>query len=541
MPLNTVIKKFNSLSIYIFIFLSSISSFLFSQNQTFESTIVELNKLSSVGKYSEALKKGLTALTIAEKDKKCEQICISSLQIGKIHYLLGQRKMAINYFRNVEHLFNECYSDSIVSKTYYNMGAIYSELAQLDSSFWYLNKAKNVFSKTKNYIGLSRVFSVISDIHINYHHNKNETQKSIDSAVFYAKISGDESAFNFAKTKQGIFYSQINERQKAFKIYNELLDRYGNTKNLDGQKYILTLISDQLLSEPESQKALSRLIRLKDSIFGLDIADKVASYQIKYETEKKENLNKILQQENLLSQAKINTRNRTIILLIISILLIVLVIFWRMNVINLKKKQEELVNAQKLQKEKERISRDLHDNVGGQLSFVLFSLEGLSTEEKNKREEVLKSINDSVRQVIGNLRETIWAINDETIFIQDLSDKLKVYTRTIFRHSNIQIKFQEQIENNVDMNALLGLNLFRICQEIINNAFKHSMATMVEVTITSNKNIQIIITDNGKGFGDNENREGYGLINIKKRAEETGIVVEMNSIDGRGVSYKLIV
>ncbi|MCK6650675.1 MAG: histidine kinase, partial [Bacteroidia bacterium] len=375
----------------------------------------------------------------------------------------------------------------------------------------------------------------------NHHYNKNETQKSIDSAVFYAKISGDESAFNFAKTKQGIFYSQTNERQKAFKIYNELLERYGSTKNLDGQKYILTLISDQLLSDPESQKALSRLIRLKDSIFGLDVADKVASYQIKYESEKKENLNKILQQENMLNQAKINTRNRTIILLVISILLIVLLIFWRINVINLRKKQEELLNAQKLQQEKERISRDLHDNVGGQLSFVLLSLEGLSDEQKEKREEVVKSINESVRQVIGNLRETIWAISDENIRIQDFSDKLKVYSRNLLRHSNIQIKFQEQIESNREMNALVGLNLFRICQEIINNALKHSMANLLEVVIYSHSNITITISDNGKGFYEGNEKEGYGLSNIKKRAEETGIKVKVDSAPNKGVKYKLIV
>ncbi len=536
------IIKFNKLQILrLFLFLNSLTFPLFSQNNTFESAILQLNKLWSEGKYPEAIEKGLNALSLAEKDQKCEQICIANLQIGKVHYALGQRGKAIFYFRNVEFLSNECYIDSIASKTYYNMGAIYSELAQLDSSFYFLNKAKEVFKKTKNYVGLSRVFSVISDIQINHHYNKIETQKSIDSAVFYAQKSGDESALNFSKIKQGIFYSQINERQKAFKIYNELLAGYEKSKNLEGQKYILTLISEQLLIDPEAQKALSRLIRLKDSIFGLDVADRVASYQIKYETEKKENLNKILQQENLLKQAKINTRNRTIILLIISILLIILLVFWRVNVINLKKKQEELLNTQKLQKEKERISRDLHDNVGGQLSYVLYSLDGITSQDIKKQEEISKSINDSVRQVISNLRETIWAINDENIPVQDFSDKLKVYARTIFRHSAVEVKFQENIENAITLNSLVGLNLFRICQEIINNVFKHAEASLVTISIESTDKISVTISDNGKGFELDSENEGYGLTNIKKRAEETGISVEMSSAKGSGVTYKLIV
>lgn len=529
------------MSVYSIICLVLISISSFSQIGTFERSIAQFDQFWKEGKYPDALNIGLQALSIAEKNKNCHQVNIANLNLGKIQYALGQKEKAICFFRNVEHSSKECYIDSIASKVYYNMGAVYSELSLIDSSFYFLRKAKEIFYRTTNYIGLSRVFSVIADIQINHHYNKMETQKSIDSAVFYAQKSGDEAAFNFSKTKQGIFYSQINESEKALKIYNELLARYELSKNLDGQKYILTLITHELLRAPEAQKAVSRLIHLKDSIFGLDMADKMAVYQIKYESEKKENLNKILQQENMLNQEKINARNRTIILLVISILLIALLIFWRINVINLKKKQEELLNAQKLQQEKERISRDLHDNVGGQLSFVLLSLEGLTNEEKEKREEVVKSINESVRQVIGNLRETIWAISDEHITIQDLSDKLKVYARNIFRHSGVQVKFQEQININISMNALVGLNLFRICQEIINNAFKHSKASQLDVNISSNNNITIIIADNGKGFPENVDSDGYGFSNIKKRADETEISVLVESAANKGVKYTLVV
>lgn len=533
------ISKF--LRISFTILLTSLSFSSSAQENSFEKMIIQLNKLWSDGKYPEGLEIGFNALAVAEKNHNCIQISIADLNIGKIQYVLGQREKAIYFFRNVERLSKECYIDSIASKAYYNMGAIYSELAMLDSSFYFLNRSKEIYKRTANYIGLSRVFSVIADIQINHHYNKGETQRSIDSAVFFAQKSGDASSLNFSKTKQGIFYSQTNESQKAFKIYNELLADYELSRNLEGQKYILNLMTDELLKDSQAKKSLSRLIHLKDSIFGLDIADKVAAYQIKYESEKKENLNKILQQENMLNQAKINTRNRTIILLVISILLIVLLIIWRINVINLRKKQEELLNAQKLQQEKERISRDLHDNVGGQLSFVLLSLEGLTDEQKEKREEVVKSINESVRQVIGNLRETIWAISDEQITIQDLSDKLKVYARNIFRHSNVQVKFQEHINNNISMNALVGLNLFRICQEIINNSFKHSKANLLEVSISSDKNITIIIADNGKGLPENVNSEGYGFSNIKKRAEETGISVLVESAENKGVKYTLVV
>ncbi len=194
---------------------------------------------------------------------------------------------------------------------------------------------------------------------------------------------------------------------------------------------------------------------------------------------------------------------------------------------------------QKIQKEKERISRDLHDNVGGQLSYVLFSLDGISEKEIEKRKEITNNVNDSIRNVIGNLRETIWAINDEHISINDFSDKFKVYARNMFRHTGTQIEFTESIEHDRKLDSLIGLNLFRICQEIINNIFKHAEANKVMVSISSTSKFAIEINDDGKGFDCNETKGGFGLQNIATRAADAGIKVKCSSKIGEGTVYTL--
>jgi signal transduction histidine kinase len=228
--------------------------------------------------------------------------------------------------------------------------------------------------------------------------------------------------------------------------------------------------------------------------------------------------------------------------LVISILLIILIVLWRINAINLRKKEQALLAAQKMQKEKERISRDLHDNVGGQLSYVLYSMDGVNIEDKEKRSAVISDINESVRSVISNLRETIWAINDEAISVNDFSDKLKVYVRSMFRNTGTKIIFNEKIENNIQLNSFVGLNLYRICQEIINNAFKHAQATELNITIASDDRVTIGISDNGVGFELNEDKENsFGLTNIKSRAAETKISLDVKTKPGAGTSYVLIV
>lgn len=208
----------------------------------------------------------------------------------------------------------------------------------------------------------------------------------------------------------------------------------------------------------------------------------------------------------------------------------------------LDKKQKEFTLLQTLQKEKERISRDLHDNVGGQLSFILYSLDDLEKEDRVQRNKTVHHMREAIKNSIRNLRETIWAINDQEIFIVDFSDKLKVYVRSMFKDEKIRIEFTEHISSNTSLNALVGINLYRICQEVVNNAFKHSKATELCIAIESTTDINIRIHDNGIGFSDEESSNlKFGLSNLKKRAQESGILFELLSIKNKGVSVSLTV
>ncbi|HEY0299139.1 MAG TPA: ATP-binding protein, partial [Arachidicoccus sp.] len=227
----------------------------------------------------------------------------------------------------------------------------------------------------------------------------------------------------------------------------------------------------------------------------------------------------------------------------ISVLLTVALMFIWVNRIRLRKKESELKAVQQLQKEKERIARDLHDNVGGQLSYIIYSLDGINEENKERRTEITDSINQSVRSVIGNLRETIWAISDANIKLQDFSDRLKVYARNLFKHTNAVVKYNEEINTERELNALLGLNLYRICQEILTNAFKHSHADEITIDLKTDGDKFIIkITDNGVGFDMSQKKEEcYGLQNARKRSGEFGITLSLHSEIKRGTQYDLMV
>jgi signal transduction histidine kinase len=496
-----------------------------------------------IGKYDDALVNSMKALRIAEKNKNYSLMAFANMRVGTMFYYNKEKKQALSYYFKSKNIIDSFQIDSLRIKILHNIGAIYTEFGKSDSALFFLNQSKALLEKEKNYGQLSQVNAVISELFMQTKKDFISADKYIGEAEKFAQLSKDTIWMAFALVKRSIYFRNKKEFTKALAPLYLAQSYYSKIGYIEGRLYVEKLILD-ILVFIKSDKVATQLkiyATLKDSVYRAEGANKIAQYKTLYETEKKEIENKFLQQENIIKQTKINARNKTIIGLIISILLIVIVIIWRINVNQLKKKQRELETTQQLQKEKERISRDLHDNVGGQLSFVLYSLDGITEENKDKRNEVVTDINKSVRQVISNLRETIWAINDETISFQDFADRLKVYSKSIFKLSATQINFKETIQVNRTLNSLVGLNLFRICQEIINNSFKHAQATLIEITFNASDNTTVTITDNGKGFDWNEITEGYGLKNIRSRAKETGILVEITSKENHGVTYKLIV
>lgn len=507
----------------------------------------ELFKLSNTkfdsGDYVGAFNVTMNALSIAEKNKDCYWISFGYLHLGGLNYYLKKKELALQNYYVAMRYADSCRINKFDYRIYHDIGVIYVEQDLVDSALKYMNRTVERLKGSKKHSYLSNTYCVLSVLYLGKKNDFKKAEEYINEAEKQAILSKKEGDMMFVEMKKGGFYNKKNDLNNALKHY-QIAYAYACKSNVVEEKlYSLGCIANILarMGNKEAADYYSKYGTLKDSVFNAETANKLANYKVKYQTEKKEQENKILQQENNLKQSQLETRNRTIIILVFAIVLIAIIIVWRINASKLKKKQLELESSQKIQKEKERISRDLHDNVGGQLSYILYSLDDIKSEDKQKREELSKNINESVRNVIQNLRETIWAINDESLTINDLSDKLKVYARSMFKNSNTKIIFSENIESDILLNSLVGLNLYRICQEIINNAFKYSKATELKITITSQEKASIVIADNGIGFDLNEQSEGFGLKNINDRAQEIKASVTINASKNQGVTYTIVV
>lgn len=202
---------------------------------------------------------------------------------------------------------------------------------------------------------------------------------------------------------------------------------------------------------------------------------------------------------------------------------------------------------QRIEQERQRISRDLHDTVGTQLSLISNNIEWVTHPLKEiteqEKADKLQFVNDTSREVIATLRETIWALNKQQITLQEFSDKLTAYLQK-------QITAFPEIELNITEHAgdiVLGpseaLNLFRMCQEAVANALKYAAASEITTELLNNNGkYKISIADNGKGFDIPAVNPAIqnGLENMKYRAREIDCELKIESRPGAGTRITLM-
>ena len=188
------------------------------------------------------------------------------------------------------------------------------------------------------------------------------------------------------------------------------------------------------------------------------------------------------------------------------------------------------------------ISKDLHDDIGSDLSSINFNsqilLQNLHNHELS--ENLTKKINLNSQEVSQKLKTFIWALDDSKDTLHNFADYIKTYTYNYFKDTGINISFSENITNEeTKIDGFARKHLFLSIKECLNNIAKHSKATESLVTILYSKGfLQIIIKDNGIGLKA-ENPFGNGLHNIRKRIENLGGTVTFKNENGTKISIEV--
>lgn len=204
------------------------------------------------------------------------------------------------------------------------------------------------------------------------------------------------------------------------------------------------------------------------------------------------------------------------------------------------RKQLRILQTQKeLQQERNRISRDLHDNIGAYTSALIAGINQLKTNPEDKEQHFLE-LNEYASNIMGYLRETIWVLSNEQLTLTAFTDRFKNYaTRIVKNYPLLSVSFSVEIDNEKLLQPQVSLNLFRILQEALQNACKHSAAAEITVAIKSEPKMIFSVSDNGKGISEPASNDSYGLKNMQARAIESGFEITIGTTDTKGTQVLL--
>tara|TARA_R110000850_G_scaffold182360_1_gene307799 strand:+ start:59044 stop:61029 length:1986 start_codon:yes stop_codon:yes gene_type:complete len=511
------------------------------------------------GKYDKALPLMFDALKAEEQLGNQKGISQSYNNIGVIYFYQQNFDRATEYFEKSLAMEEKIGDSTAIKQAVNNLGAIYDYLKNYPKAIELYQKAFDLNSiqndKREMATNLHNIAVALYNqgdfLNAEEYHNR-----SLDIREEIGDINGIALAyFNYGELLRK------NDRLHEAKAYYENgLQIAEENELLKVKQQIYAAFSAMYEQQNNFELAneyLYKFIAVKDSILNRENSEILAEVETKYQTEKKEK--DLLESRAIIAENELKIGRKNLLIYGTSALAFLLAILGYLlyNQQKLKNRQfqkeselkealNQIATQNKLQEQRLRISRDLHDNIGSQLTFIISALDNIKYGFKLQNDKLgdkIKTISDFTSNTIFELRDTIWAMNRPEISLEDLKVRITNFMDKA-RESSENIQFNFTIDKNIpdetSFSSVEGMNVYRIIQEAVHNALKYANARNITVEINQLESIiDIIIKDDGSGYNMETVDMGNGINNMKKRAKEIKARISMNSLLDSGTTIHL--
>jgi len=203
--------------------------------------------------------------------------------------------------------------------------------------------------------------------------------------------------------------------------------------------------------------------------------------------------------------------------------------------------QKELEKQKLLEKERERISHDMHDDLGAGISALKLQAEFLKQviQDDNLKNDIDDLLKTSEEMNLS-MREMLWSLNSGNDTLGSFIEYSKQYAHHFLKKTKIQLNIEEE---NIAFETLIATeqrrNLFLCLKEALNNAYKHSKCNQIIISFAQeHKKFIMKISDNGIGIH-HEKPEGNGLRSMKRRMQEQGGHCKVVTDQGTHLFFKI--
>ena len=543
--------------------------------------------------YEKALEFNLKALKNSEKNRNIHNKAEALRAIFIIYLNLNQDRLAIENAQKALYLTQQLKDTANLPITYGNLSRLYNELGQYEKSVDYGEKG---IEQSKKYGSIKGMLICLKNVAISQKElgkrkeaertlktlksiaYKNDVPRSVVKSLvnlsFLAQERGNKTALKLylnelegyiSKNKMAAKLAGNEENIPFLKGYNLLYQgKYEEAEKL--AKTELENIEEDHLMENSYYQFLTKLFykkgdfekgefyeRKSDSIEIL--MDREDLNQYNTEAEKKY---QTLQKDSQIKTQTAQLQQRRLLNYLLAGIAFAALFIGILVYRNLRHRQtiqqqkiteleteKQLLATQSLLKgqeeERSRLAKDLHDGLGGLLSGVklqLGAMKGnliLSDENAIVFDRALLKLDES----IGEMRRVAHNMMPETLVKSGLKQAILDYCESLSHHQKFTINCEL---HGIDekMTGSTDVVLYRIIQEMVNNAVKHSEATQIFVQIfrDEHQNISVTVEDNGKGFdvSNTDLLNSSGIRNLKSRVSYLKGTIDIKSDPGKGTS-----
>ena len=205
---------------------------------------------------------------------------------------------------------------------------------------------------------------------------------------------------------------------------------------------------------------------------------------------------------------------------------------------------QRIMQLIKIQKLRNKIASDLHDDVGSTLSSISIMSDLLQSQLDNssRSEQMIRTIGANAHTMLDSMDDIIWSVNPANDKFQNLALRVREYAIPLFEMKNIRFSIDAPEEMNaLQMPMDVRRNLYLIAKEAVNNLVKYSHASQADISFGYAYNaLTMSVKDNGQGFDlENAKRNRNGLVNMRQRAEQIRGTLTINSEIGKGTCVTL--
>ncbi len=545
-----------------------------------------------IGMQEKAISMINKGIRYARRDDDSIMVAALLTSAGSVQFMKGNIDSAMIYFIEGADI-QEKIGDSIYAAyTYLNMGAALSGVRNFQESNKYFKKSYAILNEKRI---VEHLGTVAGNIGLQYYNLKEK-----DSAMSWAKLSLDiadstdeilskilanylisaiynddqqyETALTYATEAISLArnsnhrnylgealnvyafaLNQLGRSQQAAIAIEEAVEIQSSLNNLFGLTMSYKTAAEVFFNVSKFEQSAdyyNRFTKMNDSLLGQKNIYLVNQLNRKYETEKKER--QIVQNQLIIEKRNAQlsqTRFGVILTVLVIICLLIYTLYYRrtQKIKRIRREQEYEKNVLKAwmngeERERNRISQELHDGVASMIGAANLNLnafhyltEKQKEEQVNKVDAILKETHTEIRRIAHNLLPLVLEEKGILEAVRQFAENL---------NQTGQMNFQVQTNKDVEQLIIpshIGIILYRIIQELINNVMKHSEACNAELRFEiKDGNLIISLKDDGKGFDEEKNNYHQGIYSIHERIKSLEGYFSLSSELNKGTSATIM-